>query len=239
MHLQGTGLNVFETILARRSVRSYRDGTLDRKTINTLLEAAVRAPTAAHAEPWAFVIIQDRQLLERLSECAKPLIAEELRRAGVAPTDQHFETLPDPDSNLFYDAGTLILICARPLGRFATADCWLAAENLMLAASAIGLGSCVIGSAVPALNIPEVKAELGIPAEYSAVAPIVVGHPRGESAMSSRREPFILAWLPGAGALQPAPAAASPDARAAWQPRLRPVPDAARGNAELKTPRRP
>jgi len=217
MHLQGTGLNVFETILARRSVRSYREGILDRKTINTLLEAAVRAPTAVHAEPWAFVIIQDQQLLQSLSERAKLLFAEELRRAGATPTDQHFERLPDPGSCLFYDAGTLILICARPLGPFVTADCWLAAENLMLAASAIGLGSCVIGSAVPALNIPEVKAELGIPAECSAVAPIIVGHPRGESAMSSRRQPFILAWLPGVDALQSPPMASSANARAAWQ----------------------
>ena len=232
MQLQGTDSNVFETILARRSVRSYRDGTLDRKTVNSLLEAAVRAPTSEHSEPWAFVIVQDRTLLERLSDRAKPLIAEELRRAG--PADRPAEKIPDPESSLFYDAGTLILICARPLGPFATADCWLAAENLMLAASALGLGSCVIGAALPALNIPEVKAELGIRDDYLAVAPIIVGHPRGESAMSSRREPSILAWLPGADAVQAPPAASPAEARAPWQPHAHPVPEAA-----IKTPRRP
>ncbi|TRZ69725.1 MAG: nitroreductase [Rhodocyclaceae bacterium] len=239
MHLQDAGLNIFETILARRSVRSYGGGSLDRRTINTLLEAAVRAPTSKHAEPWAFVIVQDRQLLQRLSERAKPRFAEELRRAGVAPTDQYFETCPGPDSNLFYDAGTLILICAKPLGPFVTADSWLAAGNLMLAASAIGLGSCVIGSAVPALNVPEIKSELGIPAEYSTVAPIIVGHPRGETPMSSRREPLILAWLSGADDLHHQPAASSPDAHAAWQARSGSVSNAARAGAELKALRRP
>lgn len=217
MPLQDTGLNVFESILGRRSVRSYQDRNLERKAVNTLLEAAVRAPTAAHAEPWAFVIVQDRQLLQRLSDRVKPLFAEGAGPAAVAPPRQLLETLPVPDASLFYDAGTLILICAKPLGPFATADCWLAAENLMLAARALGLGSCIIGSVLPALNIPEIKAELGIPAEYSAVAPIIVGHPRGETPMSSRQEPLILAWLSGGVDRDRQPE--TPDARWAWQAR--------------------
>lgn len=45
------------------------------------------------------------------------------------------------------------------------ADCWLAAENLMLSACALGLGTCCIGSAIPALNSPEAKSELGISAD--------------------------------------------------------------------------
>ena len=194
MRLRSADLDVFEAILARRSVRSYRDVALDRKTVGTLLEAAVRAPTAIHEEPWAFVIVQDRQLLRRLSERAKPLFAEEVRRAGVKRSSQAFDIPAGADFNIFYDAGTLIVICARPLGPFVAADCWLAAENLMLAACAMGLGTCVIGSAVAALNVPETKAELGIPADHSAVAPVIVGYARGETAMSSRSEPRVLAW---------------------------------------------
>jgi len=187
-------LNVFETILARRSVRSYRDEDLDRSIIHTLLEAAVRAPTALHEEPWAFVIVQDRQLLYRLSERAKPLFAEEVRHAGVARASYAFEAFASPDFNLFYDAGTLIVICAKSIGPLVSADCWLAAENMMLTACAMGLGTCVIGSALSALSIPEIKTEVGIPAEYSAVAPIIVGHPSGETPATSRREPRVLAW---------------------------------------------
>jgi hypothetical protein len=64
----------------------------------------------------------------------------------------------------------------------------------MLAASAIGLGGCVIGSAVVALNIHKVKAELGIPDDYSAIAPIIVGVPGGDTQATSRKEPVILSW---------------------------------------------
>jgi len=53
-----------------------------------------------------------------------------------------------------------------------------------------GLGTCVIGSALPALN----AAEIGIPADDSAVAPIIVGVPSGETPLSLRKEPTILVW---------------------------------------------
>ena len=160
--------SIFETILARRSVRAYAPDELDRNTIQTLLEAAVRAPTAMHEEPWAFIVVQNRQVLQQLSDLAKPLFIERLHRPHQAG-GHALDSFSDPDFNIFHDAGTLIVICAKPSGHFAEADCWLAAENLMLAACAIGLGSCVIGSAVEALNTPEVKAKLGIPAEFNAV----------------------------------------------------------------------
>lgn len=185
--------NIFETILARRSVRAYAPIELDRNTVQTLLEAAARAPTAMHEEPWAFVVVQNRQVLKQLSDRAKPLFIERLHRTHQ--TDAHtMDTFSNPDFNIFYNAGTLIVICAKPSGHFVEADCWLAAENLMLAACAIGLGSCVIGSSVEALNTPEAKAELNIPAEFDAVAPIIVGVPSGETAATSRKKPLILAW---------------------------------------------
>src|ERR1035437_7190733 len=118
MQWENGGLNVFETILARRSVRSYRDLEVDLKAVRTLLEAAVRAPPATRAEPWAFVIVQDRQRLHHLSELAKPLFAEEVLHSGVKPSSQSFEHLACADLNIFHDAGTLIVICARSLDDF-------------------------------------------------------------------------------------------------------------------------
>ncbi len=189
-----TGKSILKTIHARRSVRAYAQTPLDSATVQTLLDAAVHAPTAMHEEPWAFVVVQDHALLQRLSDLAKPLFVEEVRHRNAHGTSHSFDHFIRPDFNIFHGADTLIVICAKQSGQFVVADCWLAAENLMLAASAIGLGSCVIGSAVAALNIHKVKAELGIPAEYSAIAPIVVGVPSGETPATSRKEPTILSW---------------------------------------------
>lgn len=181
-----------DVIYRRRSVRAFTPEKLEPDTVRALLHAAVRAPTAIHGEPWAFVIIQDAALIKRLSDRAKRVFIEEARRinhgSGVPGN------LQDPDFNFFYDASTLIVVCGKSMGLFVAADCWLAAENLMLAACAMGLGTCVIGSAVSGLNSPEVKAELGIPAEFSVIAPIIVGVPDGEPDPMPRKEPRILAW---------------------------------------------
>lgn len=188
-------LNTLEAILARRSVRSYTAEEIDRTTVRVLLEAAIRAPTAEHKEPWAFVVVQDRPLLQQLSDRAKPVFMDEVRRSQRHAAGHGFELFANPGFNVFYDAGTLIIICAKFNGPFSAADCWLAAENLMLAACAMGLGTCVIGAAQSALNQPDIKAELNIPGEFVAVAPLIVGYARGEVAPATRKEPVILNYL--------------------------------------------
>ncbi|MFX8160667.1 nitroreductase family protein, partial [Acinetobacter baumannii] len=87
--------------------------------------------------------------LHRLSESAKASLATEGRKLHLA----NIERFSSRDFNVFYNAGTLIVIYGKPMGPFVVADCWLAAENLMLAACAMGLGTCVIGLAVAALNM--------------------------------------------------------------------------------------
>lgn len=188
------GKNVFEAILARRTVRAFSPDKPSRHAIQTLLEAAVRAPTAMHEEPWAFVVVQNRQTLKQLSDRAKPIFIEEMRHRNAQGVRHSFEHFARNDFDMFHGANTLLIICAKLLSPFVVADCWLAAENLMLAACDMGLGSCVIGSAVSVLNIHMVKTELGIPAEYSVIAPIVVGVPLEETVATSRKEPLVLSW---------------------------------------------
>jgi nitroreductase len=188
------GKNVFEAILARRSVRAYSSRQVGQSAVNTLLEAAVRAPTAMHEEPWAFVVLQDRQMLDKLSERAKPIFIKEVRHRYSQGVSHSFRHLDQSDFDIFHGASTLIVICARTTGPSVVADCWLAAENLMLAACDLGLGTCVIGSSVSVLNIQKVKRELGIPDDYSAIAPVIVGVPTEETPASPRNAPVILAW---------------------------------------------
>ena len=196
MPLPKVEMTIFETILARRSVRSYKARKVDRTAISILLEAAVRAPTSIHQEPWAFVIIQDKDLLRSISDQAKPLFMAEAIEIGLEHAGHSFDIFKYPDFNIFYDANTLILICGKTSSPSFEADCWLAAENLMLAACAMGLGTCVIGSALAALNTPKVKLKLNIPENFIAVAPIVLGYPDDEIAPVMRKNPLILANIP-------------------------------------------
>ena len=197
--LQDSGHGVLDAIYARRAVRAYRDEQPAGEAIRELLDAAVQAPTAMHLEPWGFVVIQDKALLKRYSDRAKAMLLEPAVAVGwgsaSASRHDHPAMLADPAFNIFYDAGTLIVVCRRQAGLFAEADCWLAAENVMLAAAAKGLGSCCIGFAVGVLNAPDVKRELGIPPEGAAVAPIIVGWPRQGTPAVSRKAPHILRWV--------------------------------------------
>jgi nitroreductase len=186
-----------DAILHRRSIRAFDPMVIDRATIQAALVAATWAPTAMHEEPLAFSVIQDAHVLRRLSDRAKALLTESAHRGNPHISQEALARYTDPHFNIFYDAGTLIVISAKPLGPYVGADCWLAAENLMLFMHGVGLGSCVIGLGVPILQDPHVKAELSIPPNMTAVVPIIVGKPHGDAPPSERKAPLILSWLPG------------------------------------------
>ena len=188
------GMSVLTAIRGRRSLRCYAPGKLEENTVRILLDAAVQAPTAVHEEPWAFAVIQDLEILKRISDRVKAVSAEEARKLHLEHGGNLPDRFADPDFNIFYNAGTLIVIYGKPPGKFVAADCWLAAENLILAAYSMGLGTCVIGSAVEALNSPETKAELGISEKITAHVPIIVGVRSGVVTSSSRKAPDILIW---------------------------------------------
>jgi nitroreductase len=192
--------DTLQAIYERRAVRAYTAERPDDGMIRTILDAAVQAPTAMHAEPWVFVVVQDKALLKRLSDRAKVILLDDMKSGRELTADPGVKarlerTLGDPSFNIFYDAGTLIVICRKALGPYAEADCWLAAENLMLAACARDLGTCCIGFAIAVLNEPDVKGELKIPDDITAVVPIIVGFPHGTVEPVSRKAPQVLSWI--------------------------------------------
>jgi nitroreductase len=104
--------------------------------------------------------------------------------------------LEDPDFQLFYHAPSLIVISASQVGApWAVEDCSLAAENLMLAAYASGLGTCWIGLAQAWLGTAEGKTALQLDRDDAVpVAPIIVGYPKVQPGPVPRREP-IIHWI--------------------------------------------
>lgn len=185
-------MNLIEAIYGRRAVRAYQPKPLEETVVRGLLKAAVQAPSAMNTQSWVFAVVQDRAQLKRYSDRAKQNL---LKLRAQEPKVRAYEAiLQDEGFNIFYDAGTLIVIGTSQQGPFSDADCWLAAQNLMLAAAARGLGSCCIGFAVPVLNTTEAKRELGIPERGAAVAPVIVGIARGAAAGVPRKPPHVLSW---------------------------------------------
>lgn len=185
-------MDLIEAIYARRAVRSYAPRKIDDETLRTLLRAAVQAPSAMNLQPWRFAIVQDRTVLSRWSDQAKSML---LATIAVDPKASYYRALLEsPSYDIFYDAGTLVVVGVEERGPFSEADCWLAAENLMLAACDLGIGSCCIGFALGVLNVPAVKAELGLPPDGAAVAPIILGYPSSPAPAVEHKEPTIVSW---------------------------------------------
>jgi nitroreductase len=182
---------MIDAMYARRAVRAYSPRTVEESVIRSLLTAAVQAPSAMNGQPWAFAIIQEVGRLKRYSDRAKAML---LDASPDSKTRRYDAMLRDDRFNIFYDATTLIVICAAERGPYTEADCWLAAQNLMLAAADSGLGTCPIGFAVPVLNTAEVKTELHIPESGAAVAPIIVGYPSATPPAVARNAPRIVSW---------------------------------------------
>ncbi len=184
---------VLEAIYSRRATRTYTGETMSRAQVDALIEAAIQAPSAVNTQPWAFVVIQDRDLLDRYAQEAKALLlgepTAEVAASGLPELDRLRQMVSEPDYALFHGADTLIVIYAT--STLGVRDCFLAAQNLMLAAWDLGLGTCPIGLAGPLFNRAEVKAELGIAATWEAALPIVVGHPTGTAPPVSRHPPVV------------------------------------------------
>jgi nitroreductase len=183
-----------EAIYSRRATREFTADAVDEGTVRALIDAAVQAPSAVNTQPWSFCVIRNRALLGRISRESK---AHMVKSTPIGLISHHFnEILNDESFDIFYHAPVLIVICSVAEIPWAVEDCALAAENLMLAARAAGLGSCWIGFAQGFLGTPEGKAAMRLPAAYKPVAPIIVGHPKFWPAPVPRKEPEIH-WIDG------------------------------------------
>lgn len=186
-------MSLTEAIYSRRSVRKYEPTRIDDVTIGALLELAVQAPSAMNRQPWGFSVVQDPARLRRYSDQAKQTLLATLPADPKA--SRYAAMLADPAFNIFYDAGTLVAVSVDAPDAYADADCWLAVQNLLLAAHTRGLGTCCIGFAIGVLNTPEIKRELGVAPGGRVVAPIILGIPTQPAATVPRNSPRVLAWL--------------------------------------------
>lgn len=185
-------MDINEVIAGRRAVRDYTAQAVDKITINRLIGAAVSAPSAVNQQPWAFTVVRDQDLLDRLSEAAKSYM---LATMMGSPHADHFRVrLSDPNFHIFYHAPVLVLISGVADLPWIIEDCALAAENMMLAAYASGLGSCWIGFAQGFLNTDDGKRMLDLPTACIPVAPIIAGYPKSTPPPAPRDPPRVR-WI--------------------------------------------
>jgi len=152
-------LDVFEAIKNRRSVRAYSSKEVSREEVEKLIDAARWAPSAGNIQPWEFVVVRDAEIRRRLSMAAlnQRFIEEAPIAVVVCANESHSEG--------GYGVRGKTLYCLQ--------DTAAAIQNLLLAAYALGFGTCWIG----AFREEEARRILDVPIGVRPVAIVSVGYP--------------------------------------------------------------
>ena len=187
---------------SRRSCRCYRDTPVPLAVLGDLVRVAITAPSGTNSQRWTFTLVPDRQAVLELGGAMRDFFADLGRKAanpgwrllarlfagdslGRYYREHHStvaEALREWDEEgrdrLFHGAPAVILVGSSPGASCPAEDALLASQNLLLAAHAMGLGTCLIGFAVAAIrHDPRIKRLLGVPADEAIHAVIALGYP--------------------------------------------------------------
>ncbi len=188
--------DIIDLIKTRRCIRKYKDEQIPDEEIEFLIDCGRYAPSGFNMQPWRFLVIQNKEVILRLSESGKrsmiPLI-EPIKNTSRKVAD-YLVFLKSKGTDMFYNAPTLIIILGNKNVPTSDVDCAMVAQNMMLAAHSRGIGSCWIGGVLPALMDENILKELGAPEGYKAVAPLIFGYPKGKTEMPEKLKPEVV-WL--------------------------------------------
>jgi nitroreductase len=187
--------SILENIYQRRSVRNYSDKEVSDEVIKEIIRAGTYAPTAVNKQPWRFVVVKNRQLIEEYDDRAKKAFLAVYKDTDNPDLVRYVQYLSKPTTQLFYGAPVLILVFASP-DVINDHDCALAAGNMMLAAQSLGVGSCWIGLAGGLGYDMEFLKEVGVPEGHKLIAPLIFGYPAKDNLKAPvRNSNVILKWI--------------------------------------------
>ena len=148
---------MIDAILARRSIRSYTDEPVSEEHITAMLEAAMSAPSGMNRKPWHFVVVSDREKLDRLGATTNSWAM--LKEAPLA-----------------------VVVCGDPgiSEKYWDQDSIAALENLLIAVSMLGLGAVWLGCHPNPERVAPVREILGVPVPVVPIAVLSIGHPAEE-----------------------------------------------------------
>lgn len=152
-------MDSLQTIFSRRSVRDFKHEDISESDLINLLRAGMQAPSAKNEQPWHFVVISDRTLLDAIPAF-------------------------HPHSEMLKDAPLAILVCSdRKLESKRASwlqDCSAATENILLAAHAMGLGAVWLGIFPDSERVFGMQKLLNLPKDIRPVSLVAVGHPASQ-----------------------------------------------------------
>lgn len=157
---------VVETIMTRRSVRQYKPQAVEREKMQTIVKCGINAPNAMNKQPWEVRVVDNADYINGVTELYK-------KANPKAAEDPAFK-------NMFRNAPTVVFIGHDTKSESSPFDCGLLAENMMISAWSMGIGSCCLGSPARFMKTPEAAEylqKLGFSEGYELLYCIGFGYP--------------------------------------------------------------
>ena len=191
--------DVMEAIMHRRAIRRFDERQLDEADLGTILQAGLYAPSAGGRQGPLFVVCQDAEVNARLGRI-KRANSQPHMAAGTNFVSREQPSIADDPAieDAFYGAPTVVTLFGPKNFLFAREDCAIAAQNMMLAADAVGAGACYTGEGWKAFDDPygqELLRTWDIPTDRYAVLQLLLGYPRegdAHPASKPRREGRVI-----------------------------------------------
>ena len=149
-------MDAIKNILNRRSIRKYTDQPIPEIIVKAMINSGMHAPTARNLQPWHFIVVNDRNMLDKLS-------------------------VVHPYAKMLKQATLAILVCGdrnlQEMDGYIIQDCSAATQNILLAAHAHGLGAVWLGMYPREQRMEDISKLLGIPDHILPVSLISIGYP--------------------------------------------------------------
>ncbi|MFP4039576.1 MAG: nitroreductase family protein [Desulfosudaceae bacterium] len=211
-------------IYTRRSNRLFKDKEVPPEMLTRLLEAGRFAPSAGNNQPYKFIVMTSQPIIRELERRSMTVLRKMknmyLSKSGkrslvktvifsVASYFSPNKMDPRPitamekadvsDNKIFFDAPAVILILKDKRGiSNPDLDVGICAQNMVLAAHSLGLGTCYVSLPMEPLGMPLMagfRRKIGIPSRYKAVTSIAVGYPRGKIDKPVKRDTPPVHWI--------------------------------------------
>ena len=168
---------VMETIMTRRSIRDYKEEPVCREAMAEILKCGIYAPSALNMQPWAIRVVDNKEFLDGVTAIAKEMMPQMTEQPNFR--------------NFFRNAPTVAFIAVPDESYSGEFDSGLLAQNMMLSAWSMGIGSCCLGSVIPVMNSEAAKPymeRLNFPEGYHLQVAIAFGYPEGEIPEAPQRD---------------------------------------------------
>jgi nitroreductase len=163
---------VIETIKNRRSTRKFKPEQLEKEQLEAIIEAGLFAPSAHNEQSWHFTVIQNKELIDDMSEATK--------KAMLTSKEEWVRNMGAKDEfHIFHNGPTVIVVSGGKASMMPREDAAAATENMLIAAESLDIGSCWIGFIAALFEGSDRDAyieKLAIPEDYTPYYAVILGY---------------------------------------------------------------